>query len=330
MLRHMNPARIRAGRTAMIAVFAGFAATAVSADTLAQPKDDSLERAAAHYVRFREDVAAIEAMPFDNAGVTREAHRRFSAHEPDQLTAGWVAYAALVAADTPEFAEALKKEVKKKKRRGELGGKDGFMSNLAQDPSYARKMKGADKAVEAVLAMTMQDGARITALGEAFKSQAYAMQKTAWGKKRIASSQERLNEAARYSRSRGDANAPRFDRAVDGGVVAPSLASAQGEWSADWGQSNARGRLTESNAQVIVDRVLNLAARYSVGTLNGKVVDVYAKNNKSQRCLEMAKLTLDQCIAATRTPYEEAFCLGEHALNDVSTCTGWVAGASAS
>jgi len=330
MLRHMKPARIRAGRTAIIAVFAGFAATAVSADTLAQPKDDSLERAAAHYVRFREDVAAIEAMPFDNAGVTREAHRRFSAHEPDKLTAGWVAYAALVAADTPEFAEALKKEVKKKKRRGGLGGKDGFMSNLAQDPSYARKLKGADKAVEAVLAMTMQDGARITSLGEAFKAQAYAMQKTAWGKKRIASSQERLNEAARYSRSRGAANAPRFDRAVDGGVVAPSLASAHGEWSADWGQSNARGRLTESNAQVIVDRVLNLAARYSVGKLNGKVVDVYAKNNKSQRCLEMAKLTLDQCIAATRTPYEEAFCLGEHALNDVSTCTGWVAGASAS
>ena len=169
MLRHMKPARIRAGRTAMIAVFAGFAATAVSADTLAQPKDESLERAAAHYVRFREDVAAIEAMPFDNADVTREAHRRLSAHEPDELTAGWVAYAALVAADTPEFAEAIKKEVKKKGRRGGLGGKDGLMSNLAQDPSYARKMKGADAAVEAVLAMTMQDGARITALGEAFK-----------------------------------------------------------------------------------------------------------------------------------------------------------------
>jgi hypothetical protein len=44
----------------------------------------------------------------------------------------------------------------------------------------------------------------------------------------------------------------------------------------------------------------------------------------------MAKLTLDQCIAATRAPYEEAFCLGEHALIDIATCTGWVAGAGAS
>ena len=150
----------------------------------------------------REDVAAVEAMPFDNANVTREAHRRLAAHDPAGIAGGWVAYAALVAADTPEFAAALKKELKRKpnRRKGQLGGQDGLLSNLAQDPSYARNMPGADKAIAAVLAMTAQDGARITALGEAFKSQAYAMQKTKWGKQRISSSQERLKEAAKYSR----------------------------------------------------------------------------------------------------------------------------------
>ena len=56
-------------------------------------------------------------------------------------------------------------------------------------------------------------------------------------------------------------------------------------------------------------------------------VDAYAKAKKSDRCFVNAKLNLDQCIAATRTPYEEAFCLGEHALNDVSRCVGWVANA---
>ncbi|MBL4620665.1 MAG: hypothetical protein JKX88_11275 [Marinicaulis sp.] len=330
MLRQYKPGRRLPRRAALIAIFAGFAATGVSADTLAQPKDDTLERTAANYVRFREDVAAIEAVAFDSAAATREAHRRLSAHSPDKLTAGWVAYAALVAADTPEFAEALKKEVKKKPRRNQLGGQKGFLSNLAQDPSYARKLKGADKAVDAVLAMIVQDGARIEALGEAFKQQAYAMQKTKWGKQRIASSQERLKEADKHRRKRGGAAAPHLDRNLDGGVLAPSLASADGQWSADWGQSNAHGQLTEGNAQVIIDRILNLAARYSTGSLNAKVVEVYAKNNKSKRCLEMAKLTLDQCIAATRTSYEEAFCLGEHGLKDVSTCTGWVASAGAS
>ena len=317
-------------RAAILALAAGFATTGVSADTLAQPKDNALERQAAEYIQFREDVAAIEAMPFNSAKVTREAHRRLGAHDSLDISSGWVAYAALVAADTPEFAEALQKEMKKKKRRGKLGGRDGLLSNIAQDPSYVRGLNGADKAVDAVLAMTMRDGARISALGESFKSQAYAMQKTSWGKKRIESSQQRIKEAANYHKQRGRADAPNFDHSTNGGVTAPALASESGDWSADWGEEAGKGRMNEANAKVIMDRVLNLAARYSTGAINNKIVEVYAKNNKSDRCLSMAKLTLDQCIAATRTPYEEAFCLGEHGLNDVATCTGWVAGAGAS
>ena len=317
---------------AIAALAAGLAATAVSADTLAQPKDNALERQAASYIRFREDVAAIEAMPFNNAEVTREAHRRLSAHDTDALSAGWVAYAALVAADQPGFAEAIENEIKKRpnKRRNELGGVDGLMSSVAQDPSYLRSLPGADEAVRAVLAMTVQDSARITQLGEAFKTQAYAMQKTSWGKQKISPSQSRLDEAASYGRARAAPAAPIFARAENNGVLAPALASAREEWSADWGAGADEGRMTEKNAEVVIDRILNLAARYSTNSLNAKVVEVYAQNTKSQRCLSMAKLTLDQCIAATRAPYEEAFCLGEHALNDVATCTGWVAGAGAS
>lgn len=319
-------------QAAVAAVAAGLIATSVSADTLAQPKDNVLERQAASYIRFREDVAAIEAMPFTNANVTREAHLRLSAHDTDALSAGWVAYAALVAADQPGFADAIEEELKKKpnKRKGEMGGIDGLMSAVAQDPSYLRNLPGAKEAVGAILAMTVQDGARITELGEAFKSQAYAMQKTSWGKQKISPSQTRLDEAATYGRARAKPTAPILARAVDNGVIAPSLASAQGEWASDWGAGADKGRMTEKNAEVVIDRILILAARYSTDTLNPKIVEVYAQNTKSQRCLSMAKLTLDQCIAATRAPYEEAFCLGEHALIDVATCTGWVAGAGAS
>jgi hypothetical protein len=306
------------------ALAVGFAVTGVSADTLAQPKDEALERTAANYIRFREDVSAIEAMTFDNAKVTREAHRRLAAHDSSELSSGWVAYAALVAADTPEFADALKKEMKKKKRRNELGGAKGLLSHLAQDPSYARKLPGAKAATAAILAMTAHDGARIAALGEAFKTQAYAMQKTKWGKQRIAGSQERIKDASAYRRKRGAATAPALVHSSEGGVIAPSLASANANWDANWGEDAPASAMSEKNAQVIMDRVLNLAARYSTGTLNATVVSAYAKNNKSDRCLSMAKLTLDQCIAATRTPYEEAFCLGEHGLNDIATCVGWV------
>ena len=318
-------------KTGIVAVAAATALTGgVAADTLAQPKDVSLERQAANYIQFREDVAVIETAPFNNADVTREAHRRLAAHEADSLSAGWVAYAALVAADTPAFAKSVEKELSKKRnrRKGTLGGRDGLMSNLAQNPRYASGLDGAEAAIGAILAMTVQDGARITSLGEAFKEQAYAMQKTSWGKQRLSSSQDRLNEAAAYGANRGAPVAPTLASVGKNGAVAPSLASANASWEADWGAGGAdAGQMSEANAQVIMDRILNLAARYSAGALNGKVVEVYARNDKSNRCLSMAKLTLDQCIAATRTPYEEAFCLGEHGLNDVSNCLGWVAGA---
>ncbi|WP_425411045.1 hypothetical protein [Hyphococcus sp.] len=324
--RRLRPA------AAITALVAGLAASAVSADTLAQPKDNTLERAAANYIRFREDVAALEAIPFTNEEVTREAHRRLSSHDTKSLSDGWVAYAALVAADSPAFAEAIQEQIKIKsnRRKGVIGGVDGLMANVAADPTFLRNLPGAQEAVNSIVAMTVQDGARITELGEAFKTQAYAMQKTSWGKKRISPPQSRLDEAATYFRSRAKPATPIFERAVDEGVAPPALASAKAEWAADWGAEGGQGRITEKTAEAVIDRILNLAARYSTDALNPRLVEVYSQNTKSERCLSMAKLTLDQCIAATRTPYEEAFCLGEHGLKDVATCNGWIADAGAS
>lgn len=319
--------RIGGAMAAAASFFAFAATTGVSAESLAQPRDTALEQAAADYIRFREDVAAIEATPFTSAETTREAHRRLSSHNSASLSSGWVAYAALVAADTPAFRKALEEAVSsKKKGKNKLSGADAFFAELAADPTYPRKLDGADEAVARVLAMTVQDAERFTSLGEAFKSQAYAMQKTKWGVAKIPASSARLSDADNYGRSRSPARTPAFSPVTEKGVTSPSLASADGAWGADWGKSAGSGRMTEPNAEVIMNRVLNLAARYSVGGVNQKTVSVYAKNDKSDQCLSFAQLTLRQCIAATRAPFEEAFCLGEHGLNDVSGCIGWVAG----
>ena len=315
----------------LLATLAGASALTMSAsaETLSEPRDNSLEQTAANYILFREDVNLLETTTFNNAEATREAHKRLSSHNSKEISAGWVAFAALVAAETPEFAASLQNEVKEKRRRRrkELGGRDAFFAKLSQDPTYARQLPGAEKAMDRVLQMTLQDGQRIYALGESFKTQAYAMQKTRWGKARIASSSTRLKEADGFKNSRSEMEVGSMDGETTGGVTTPSLSSTNPNWSADWGANAPAGNMNEKNAQVIMDRVLNLAARYSVDGLNPKIVNVYARNDRAEQCLSLAALTLRQCIAATRTSYEEAFCLGEHGLNDVATCTGWIVGA---
>ncbi|MEM6414989.1 MAG: hypothetical protein AAF720_10105 [Pseudomonadota bacterium] len=322
----LNFGLIKLGRIGFATACGLAASTAASADSLAQPDDISLEQQAAAYVQFREDVAAIESTPMTSAEATREAHRRLSAHNANDLSAGWVAYAALLAADTEEFAKGLKKQVRSRKRFRGLRGRDALVARLSENPTYGSKIPGADAAIERVLAMAVQDGKRIVTLGESFKTQAYAMQKTRWGKARIKSSSARIIDAEKFAKSRPIPFAPEMKGETDRGVTAPSLASLQGNWSPDWGASEGSGKITEPNAQVIMNRVLNLAARYAVGATNPKLVTAFARNDRSSRCLHMSTLTLKQCIAATRTPYEEAFCLGEHGLNDVAGCLGWVAG----
>lgn len=301
--------------------------SAVSAESLAQPAETALEARAADYVAFREDVAAVEKLPFTSAEVTREAHRRLAAHDSKALSGGWVAYAALVAADNEDFRKAIEDEVGSSKKYKGLKGKDALLAKIGEDPAFARSLKGANAAIADVREMTAADAARFMKLGEAFKQQAYAMQKTKWGVAKIAPPPSRIQDADKYADSRPAAAPPAMQPATDKGVTQPMLASAGEPWGAEWGKDAGGDPRAQPNAEIVMERVLSLAARYAAGGVNEKLVSTYAANERADQCLSMARLTLRQCIAATRAPYEEAFCLGEHALNDPSKCLGWAAGA---
>jgi len=294
------------------------------------------------YIRFRQDVADLESLEFDNAEVTREAHRRLAAHEPWTLSSGWMAYAAMIAADTPEFAEALRADIRgpeedkkstkkrkkrKKRKKGEpepLTGRDAFLAKLSANPRYPRSLPGADKAIQAIMTMSNNDELRFKSLGENFKSHAYAMQKTRWGKKRIAPGAERLSDAEYYASTRPGVALPKFEASMTDGVRMTGVTKITNNWRPEWGYKSSIAITHAKGSGVIMDRILNLAARYAVGSVNENVLNVYAKNKKAEQCLALNKLKLKGCISATRSPYEEAFCLGEHGLNEVASCVDWV------
>jgi hypothetical protein len=289
--------------------------------TIVQPEMTPLEQRAAAYVQFRSDIDLLSATVMDSAHATRDAHNRLASHSPDKLSSGWVAYAALVAADNSDFANSVNKEMAR------LGGRDQFLSALRQDPSLALNLDGSKSAIDDILQVTAMDAYKIKALADSFIAEAYTLQKKSWAKRKISPGMARVDSARSYSYSRASMSTPILPASTASGVIQPGLASADAVWAPDWaGSGNYASRA--SDATPILARALVLAARYSVGDVDESSVSTYARNNRANKCLVTAKLNLDQCVAATRTPYEEMFCLGTHGLQDVASCVGHVAGVS--
>ncbi len=287
--------------------------------TISQPEMTPLEQRASAYVQFRADIDLLAATVVDSDQATRDAHNRLASHSPDMLSSGWVAYAALVAADDPAFAKSVQDEMVR------MGGRDPFLSAIRQNPSMVLNFAGSDAAIDDILQFAAADATKIKTLSEVFISEAYSLQKVGWAKRKISPGMSRVDSARSWSYSRSSLATPYLPASMSYGVVQPGLASADALWTPSWGNSAASFGRRASDATPILARALNLAARYSVGDVDKEAVATFARNDRANKCLANAKMNLDQCIAATRTPYEEMFCLGKHGLGDVSSCVGHVA-----
>jgi hypothetical protein len=312
---------LTAGLLGLMSIGVANASGTGTSPNLSQPTITPLEERASNYIEFRNDIQMLEVTPIDSNFVTRDAHNRLASHDPTLLSSGWVAYAALVAADNPEFVASIKARVANEKKR------NAFLSELRTNPRSVRNLDGAQAAIDSVMMMTAKDAMKIKGVGDSYISNAYALQNKGWAKKKISDGTSRVYEAQDYSNSRARMATPLLPASVTSGVRSPGLRATDQSWQEGWSTTSAAPSASP-RATPIMDRVLVLAARYAVGDLTGPIVNGYAKSDSTRRCLNTAKLNLDQCIAATRTSYEEAFCLGEHGLKDVSGCVGWVAGVS--
>ncbi len=318
--RRVTPARmIKSAIASMTCAVAAFGAA--SAQTLVQPEITPLEARAAKYIEFRNDAQIVDATPIDNANVSRDAHNRLASHTPEDLSSGWIAYAALVAADTPAFVESIQARVAQ--------DREGFLAELRSNPTSIRNLPGAEAAVDAIRMMSAKDATYIEGIGQRYISEAYAMQNKGWAKRALSSDgPTRLYEAENYSYSRARMATPVLPATMAGGVRTPGLQQFDRMWGPAWSSSVATP-IRNAQARPIMTRALVLAARYSVGDLTDSIVNGYAKSENTRRCYYSAKLNLDQCISATRTSTEEVFCIGKHGLGEVSSCVGWVANAGA-
>ncbi|MEM9989754.1 MAG: hypothetical protein AAF723_09585, partial [Pseudomonadota bacterium] len=251
----------------------------------------------------------------------REAHHLLASHDPSVMDRAVVSYAALVAADTPAFAKTIEKMTAKKKKR------KAFLQNLSDDPAMIRNIDGADAAIESIMNMAARDATRISLLGGRFITDAYTIQNQGWAKRKLQTNgTSRVNGATKWAASRSwpeMAASPAIRSKA--GTLRPNLV-ADAIWTQEWSADMSPPK-PNSKAGAFMTKALILGARYATNDLKPEHLDRYASSRATNRCFVSAKLNFDQCIAATRTPFEEAFCIGTHGLNDISRCVGWPAGA---
>lgn len=303
------------------------------------PERDALAEAAATYATYQVDVTIARDKPFQSPEDIETSLTNFGIQQPEAMTSGWLAYSALVAAQTPEFEESLKKSVA-------YYGSDRIARGLANDISYASTFAGSDKAVSRALSAIAADTKRINGTADIVKEQAYSLQSKGWAKARFGDGSAKVADMRRGT-AMGRPVAPAMLEAMQAPDLGASLKGAADPASSIWdtfastsgytlkvptlGLGNLSAiplRRVRFGQEPVADRIVTLAAFRAIGESGMSSAPQLSRALTEERttaCLEKAQLNLYQCVGAVHNQFEAPFCIGKHALEDVSTCFGAVA-----
>lgn len=309
------------------------------AQTPATPR--VLPSAAAAYADYQGEVSGISAAPLKSADELEGALDTFGAQNPDQLSAGWIAYSAMVAAQDKDFAAAVRDI-------DGFYGRDRVMSGMRNDVGYARTLKGGEKALQTALTVNSQDASRISSAAAFVKQQAYSLQNVTWGKARLkdaTAAANRLKVNAKTARPIADAAtkffaAPDLNLAIaDAGVKSASnsiwdrisvitasapAAALSGIAPAVPAQSALR---VDPRREGTANRIVTLAAFHVLEAESGHKDDVQTamRDKPTFDCIDWSQLQLQACVSAAYTRADLSFCLAEHAIGDAGACFSSVA-----
>ena len=269
--------------------------------------NQSVADSAATYIAFARDMATIEG-GFESPEAIQAALARASSYDPEQLSRGLIAYASILALQSPEFVQGVRQFNTPEATRQRI------VAEIVADPKRASRLPGADAAAGLIIASLQTDVEALSRAANSIENDAYNIQnpwdpRRAWAVTQIADRQGRLDAA------HGDGEA----------MLPPAALTARLFAAAHDGTGLAvrEGRRAPPYPPV-VENALSLAALAALGAAGENArpnTDALQFDWTSRTCMQMAKLNLLQCLAASRPNYEDIFCLGRHVVRDLSTCT---------
>ncbi|MFN7128203.1 MAG: hypothetical protein ACK4OJ_03980 [Brevundimonas sp.] len=271
--------------------------------------NEGVAQAASIYVAFLREAGTIQPGGFPDAESIQAAIRKGASYEPAQLSRGLIAYGSIIALQSPEFVAGVRQFAIDPVQRQQM------VAQLIADPAYAATLPGADAAAGLISATIGKDAIAMRAIAEAVEADAYTVQerqdpRRRWAVTPIPHREVRLESAKTLS-------------AV---TMLPSAEESSRLFTA---ANSGQGLSVEASRKAppytpAVTRSLAIAALAALGAAGDEAranTDALAVESNSEFCLNMSKLMLFQCLAASRPSYEDMFCLGRHVARDLATCT---------
>jgi len=270
--------------------------------------NEGVAQAASIYVTFIRDVGTIQAGGFQDAESIQVAMRKGAAYDPATLSRGMIAYASILALQSPEFVSGVRTYANDPQQRADV------IANVIRDPAYAAGLPGADVAAGLIISTLGRDIVSLTAIADGVEADAYSIQerhdpRRRWAVTPIPSREVRLESV----------------KTISAGQMLPSAEESMRLFAA--ANSGAGLELAPaSNAPPYTPAVVNALAIAALAAMGAAGDDARANTEalsietNAQFCLDMSKLNLFQCLAAARPSYEDMFCLGRHIVRDLATC----------
>ncbi|MBX3429452.1 MAG: hypothetical protein KF779_07730 [Hyphomonadaceae bacterium] len=272
---------------------------------------DGVHDALEAYALYQTDVSALLSADIESDRDVDAALTRLQRHDPNRVARGWIAYGALTAAQSPSFAEGVRRDVRQ-------NGRGPVLNALRTDLYYARRQPdGAPQAIQLVLGAASADRFRIDLAGERYDrfARSSIAQRSSGGDLQGA---VRLSPAMR-SRLRVTAVSARpMSQIEDFG--------GRGFWDSFSGREGAAPRVRNGREQhdyaSVTDHMLTLAAIVVTDAANSerRRVNALLDEPLTQQCMEMQRLQLRQCLSVSIDGSERSYCLARHGLSGPGQC----------
>jgi hypothetical protein len=287
---------------------------------VADSRQAGLLSRAGTYAAFHEDVDAAARRPLLSGVDLDDTMDALAAYySDDRLVDAQIAYAALIAAQHPEYIDAVRSVA-------DYYGADAVGRGIINDPLYITGFMGTQEASASVVDAISTDVRQIHEVGNRYRQASYDLQAEAWAQQRARDRAERLTSIeTASSRVTVQFQAERPTGAITSRNGSLASASALYTGSAPSSAPLPDLALTVGEAALQPDerrtsRILSVAALNAIHSGDMDVMDALLNEPSVERCINWARLDLNQCVAAGHFKYEDAYCIAEHALTDVARC----------